>query len=148
MRRLLGLFAFFYAVLHFLTYIVLEQFFGWSYILEDIAKRPYITVGFTAFVLLIPLAATSTKGMIRRLGKRWQKLHRLVYVAAALAVLHFLWLVKGDTRIDPAVYGSILLVLLGARLVLRRRTSAAPRARRSAASTDRTSAAPAVPHPR
>jgi sulfoxide reductase heme-binding subunit YedZ len=119
-RRMLGLFAFFYVTLHFLTYIVLDQFFGFSYIIEDIAERPYITVGFTSFLLLIPLAVTSTKGMIRRLGKRWQKLHRLVYVAAIGGVLHFLWLVKADIRL-PAIYGTVLLALFVARLWPRRR---------------------------
>lgn len=115
-RRMLGLFAFFYATMHFLTYIVLDQFFGFSYILEDIAERPYITVGFTSWLLLIPLAITSTDAWIRRLGKRWAKLHRLVYVAALGGILHFLWLVKADLR-RPIIYGSILVVLLGLRLV-------------------------------
>ncbi len=121
MRRMLGLFAFFYASLHFLTYVVLDQFFAWGAIVEDIAKRPYITVGFASFVLLIPLAATSTDAMVRRLGgKRWQRLHRLVYVAAAGGVLHFLWQVKADTR-RPFIYGVVLVVLLAFRLRRRRR---------------------------
>ena len=111
LRRPLGLFAFFYATLHFLTYLVLDQFFGFAYILDDIRERPYITVGFTAFLLLIPLAVTSTRGWIRRLGKRWTKLHYLVYVSAGLGVLHYLWVVKADTR-DPLIYGAILAALL------------------------------------
>ncbi|HEX9727732.1 MAG TPA: protein-methionine-sulfoxide reductase heme-binding subunit MsrQ [Gemmatimonadales bacterium] len=114
-RRMLGLFAFFYVCLHFLTYIVLDQFFGFAFILEDIAERPYITVGFTSFVMLIPLAVTSTKGWIRRLGRRWSQLHRLAYLAAAGGVCHFLWLVKADRR-RPEIYGIVLIVLLAARL--------------------------------
>lgn len=97
LRRLIGLFAFFHASLHFLAYAGLDQFFEWPYIVEDVLERPYITAGFTAFVLLIPLAVTSTRGWIRRLGKRWQRLHQLAYVAAALGVLHFFWKVKADT---------------------------------------------------
>ena len=111
LRRPLGLFAFFYATLHFLTYLVLDQFFGWSYIVDDIAERPYITVGFAAFLMLIPLAVTSTKGWIRRLGKRWTKLHRLIYVCAALGVLHYIWVVKADLR-RPLIFAAILAVLL------------------------------------
>lgn len=128
-RRMLGLFAFFYGTLHFLTYIVLDQFFALEFILADIAKRPYITAGFTAFVLLIPLALTSTAGMIRRLGgRRWALLHRLVYLSAVGGVVHYLWKVKADTR-DPLAYAAVLAVLLGARLWLvvarRLRTAAA-----------------------
>ena len=115
-RRMLGLYAFFYVTLHFLTYIVLDQFFGFAYIVEDIAERPYITVGFTSWLLLIPLALTSTDAWVRRLGKRWGKLHRLVYLAAAGGVLHFLWFVKADLR-RPILYGSVLVVLLALRLV-------------------------------
>ena len=103
-RRMLGLFAFFYALLHFSTYMVLDHFFDFSAIVKDIIKRPYVTAGFTAFVLMIPLAITSTAAMIRRLGKRWQQLHRLVYVAAIAAVIHFYWLVKADIR-RPVQYG-------------------------------------------
>ncbi len=121
LRRLLGLFAFFYVCLHFLTYLF-DQNFALGYIVEDVVERPYITVGFTAFLLLIPLAITSTKGMIRRLGKRWQQLHRLVYVAAALGVLHFLWLVKADVR-EPLLFGAALAVLLAFRLPLLRKLS-------------------------
>jgi sulfoxide reductase heme-binding subunit YedZ len=118
-RRMLGLFAFFYACLHFTTYIWLDQFFELPSIVKDIIKRPFITVGFASFVLLIPLAVTSTSSMIRRLGKRWQQLHRLVYVSAIGGVLHFLWLVKADIR-RPVLYGSILALLLAYRLVLGR----------------------------
>jgi methionine sulfoxide reductase heme-binding subunit len=115
-RKPLGLVAFSYVCLHFLTYIVLDQWFGWSYIVEDIVERPFITVGFTAFVLLIPLAATSTARAIRRLGgKRWKRIHQLIYPAAVLAVLHFLWLVKADTR-EPLLFGGVLVVLLAMRI--------------------------------
>ena len=117
LRRLLGLFAFFYATLHFGVWIVLDHFFAWGQMGADIAKRPYITVGVTALVLLLPLAATSTAGMIRRLGGRtWRRLHRLVYVAAILAVLHFMWLVKVG-RIEQYVYAAILAALLGVRVI-------------------------------
>lgn len=115
LRRMLGLFAFFYASLHFLTWLVLDQFFDWEAILKDIAKRPYITVGFSAYVLLIPLAVTSTKGMMRRLGRRWVQLHRLVYLIAVLGVLHYLWLVKAD-YLQPVIYALVLAILLGLRL--------------------------------
>lgn len=119
-RRMLGLFAFFYATLHFSTYLVLDHFFNWPRIAKDILKRPYVTAGFTAFLIMIPLALTSTSAMIRRLGKRWQQLHRLVYVAAIAAVIHFYWLVKADIR-RPAQYGAVLLLLLGYRLLVNRR---------------------------
>ena len=114
-RRMLGLFAFFYASLHFVTYIWLDQFFDWSAVVKDIVKRPFITVGFAAFVLLIPLAATSTHAMMRRLGRRWQLLHRAVYATALLGVIHYLWLVKKDLT-EPLIYGSVLIILLAARL--------------------------------
>jgi sulfoxide reductase heme-binding subunit YedZ len=117
LRRLLGLFAFFYASLHFGVWIVLDHFFNWSQMGEDIVKRPYITVGVTALLLLIPLAATSTAGMIRRLGgKNWSRLHRLVYAIAILAVLHFMWLAKVG-RLEQYLYAVIVAVLLGARVV-------------------------------
>jgi sulfoxide reductase heme-binding subunit YedZ len=117
-RRMLGLFAFFYACLHFATYIWLDKFFNLHEILADVAKRKFITVGFAAFVLLIPLAITSTAGWIRRLGgKRWQALHRLIYVSAIGGVIHYLWLVKADIR-DPLKYGAILALLLGYRLLV------------------------------
>lgn len=114
-RRMLGLFTFFYACLHFVTYIWLDQFFDPAAIVKDVIKRPFITVGLTAFVLLIPLAATSTHAMIRRLGRRWQQLHRLVYLIAILGVIHYLWLVKKDMT-EPAIYGAILAGLLLMRL--------------------------------
>jgi sulfoxide reductase heme-binding subunit YedZ len=111
-RRMLGLFAFFYACLHFTTYIWLDKFFDLSEMWKDIAKRKYITVGFTAFLLLIPLAITSTAGWIRRLGgKRWQQLHRIIYLSAALGVIHYYWLVKSAV-IRPLTYGAIVAVLL------------------------------------
>jgi sulfoxide reductase heme-binding subunit YedZ len=125
-RRMLGLFAFFYATLHLLTYLWLDQFFDWGSIAKDVVKRPFITAGFSAFVLLVPLAITSTAGMIRRLGGRaWRRLHRLAYVAAALGVVHYWWLVKLDTR-PPRNYGIILAVLLAMRVwaSLRRRQTA------------------------
>ena len=115
-RRMVGLFAFFYACLHFSTYIVLDHYFDFDAIIKDVAKRPYVTAGFTAFVLLIPLALTSTTKMIRRLGgRRWQKLHRLIYISAAGGVVHYLWLVKADIQ-RPIIYGTILATLLGIRL--------------------------------
>ncbi len=114
-RRMLGLYAFFYLCLHVLTYVVLDAFFSLAYIWEDIAKRLYITAGFTGFCLLLPLALTSTNAMIRRLGgRRWQRLHRLVYPAAIAGVLHFLWLVKADYR-EPLIYAAVLAVLLALR---------------------------------
>lgn len=121
-RRMLGLFAFFYLCLHFLAYAGVDQRFALGYILEDIAKRPYITLGFSAFLMLIPLAVTSTRGWIRRLGPRWKKLHRLVYPAAILGVWHYYWLVKADVLL-PLVYAGILLVLLGSRLRWARKRS-------------------------
>jgi len=114
-RRMLGLFAFFYALLHFSTFLVLDHFFDFDRIAKDILKRPYVTVGFTGFVLMIPLAVTSTAKMIRRLGKRWQQLHRLVYLVGIAGVIHFYWLVKSDIR-RPAQYGAVLALLLGYRL--------------------------------
>jgi len=111
-RRMLGLFAFFYACLHFTTYIWLDKFFDLSEMWKDIVKRKYITVGFTAFLLLVPLAVTSTAGWIRRLGgKRWQLLHRLIYFSAALGVIHYYWMVKSAV-IRPLTYGAIVAVLL------------------------------------
>jgi sulfoxide reductase heme-binding subunit YedZ len=114
-RRMLGLFAFFYAVLHFATYLWLDRFFELETIAEDVLKRPYITVGFAAFVLMVPLAITSTRGWIRRLGRRWKTLHRAVYAIAVLGVLHFLWLVKADL-LEPGIYAGILAVLLAFRV--------------------------------
>lgn len=116
-RRMLGLFAFFYASLHFITYIWLDKFFNFSEMWKDVAKRPFITAGFTAFVLLVPLAVTSTKGWIIWLGgRRWQTLHRAIYLAALAAVVHYKWLVKSDIRL-PVMYGLILLLLLSLRFV-------------------------------
>lgn len=114
-RRLLGLYAFFYASLHLAAYLVLDLRGYWTQIFEEIAKRPYITVGFAAWLLLVPLAITSTQGMMRRLGRLWGRLHQLVYAIAVLAVLHFWWLVKSDIR-EPALYAGILAVLLGWRV--------------------------------
>jgi sulfoxide reductase heme-binding subunit YedZ len=114
-RRMLGLYSFFYACLHLLSYIVLDQFFFWPEIWADIIKRPYITVGMICFLLLIPLAITSTRGWIRRLGRNWQRLHRLIYLCAVGAVLHYYMLVKADTS-APLIYAVILLLLLLLRL--------------------------------
>lgn len=116
-RRMLGLFAFSYVCLHFLTYIGPDQSFDLGGMWKDVVKRPFVTVGFLGFVLLIPLALTSTKGWIRRLGgKRWQALHRLIYVTALCGVIHYYWLVKSDHRL-PLLYAAILAVLLLYRLV-------------------------------
>ena len=127
-RRMLGLYAFFYGCLHFTTYIWLDQFFDWNGMIKDVAKRPFITVGFTAFVLLIPLALTSTAASIRWLGgRRWNLLHRLIYISASLGVVHYYWLVKADTS-RPVRYGVIIGILLLARAIytLRTRRAAAP----------------------
>jgi methionine sulfoxide reductase heme-binding subunit len=127
-RRMLGLFAFFYACLHFSTYIGLDKFFNFSDIWKDVAKRRYITVGFLAFVLLIPLALTSTAGWIRRLGgRRWQMLHRAIYISAVAGVIHYYWLVKSAV-IRPLTYGALVGLLLGWRLAdwLRRRGPLVP----------------------
>src|SRR5271166_2350459 len=117
-RRMIGLFAFFYGTLHFLTYIWLDKFFDLHEVWKDIFKRPFITVGFSAFVLMIPLALTSTAGSIRRLGgKNWQRLHRLIYLTAILGVVHYLWLVKADKH-KPLEYGAVLAILLLYRLIV------------------------------
>jgi len=127
-RRLIGLTAFWYACLHLSTYLVFDQSLSIDEILKDIAKHPWVLVGFTAFLCLVPLAITSTTGWVRRLGgKRWQRLHRLVYLAAAAGVLHYFWLVKKDVQ-APLVYGAVLLVLLGSRVWFARDRT---RARRS-----------------
>jgi sulfoxide reductase heme-binding subunit YedZ len=140
-RRMAGLFAFFYGTLHFLTYVIADRFAGldfpdgmlaWSTarnlvasVGEDVYKRPFITVGFTAWMTLLPLAVTSTAGMIRRLGgRRWNLLHRLVYLTAMLGVLHYWWLVKADVS-RPLTYGVVVAILLGARILWARRRSAA-----------------------
>jgi methionine sulfoxide reductase heme-binding subunit len=140
-RRMLGLFAFFYVLLHFSIYLGLDQSFAFGSVVEDIAKRPYITLGMTALTLLLPLAVTSTNAMMRRLGKRWQKLHRLVYVIAILGVWHFYWQVKLDT-LEPLAYAGILALLLGFRLVDRRRR------RQRAARVDPRSSHDRIAHPR
>ena len=116
-RRMLGLFAFFYASLHLVTYLWLDQFFDLERIVRDVVKRPFVTAGFAGFVLLVPLALTSTQTMMRRLGRHWQQLHRLIYVAAGLGVLHYVWLVKRDLT-QPLIYGGLLGVLLFFRLPL------------------------------
>lgn len=113
-RRMLGLFAFFYVSLHFLTWAWLDQNLVLQNIIADIAKRPFVTVGFLAWLLLLPLALTSTRGMMRRLGRLWQRLHLLVYAAGILGILHYIWLVKAD-RLEPLVYALVLSVLLGLR---------------------------------
>jgi sulfoxide reductase heme-binding subunit YedZ len=136
LRRMLGLYAFFYACLHFTTYVWLDQFFDLHSIVKDVIKRPFITIGFAAFVLLIPLAGTSTNAMVRRLGaKRWQLLHRLVYLIATCGAIHFWWLVKKDIT-EPLSFAILLAALLGARLaflVRRRQPAAAPVRARSQA---------------
>ncbi len=129
-RRLIGLFAFFYGCLHLTTYVWLDQFFDVHSMIKDVYKRPFITAGLTAFLLMAPLALTSTKGWIRRLGKRWQLLHRLIYFSAAAGVTHFIWLVKADLR-EPLIYTTIFGVLMAIRVWFwigkRRRTSAPAR---------------------
>lgn len=122
-RRMLGLYAFCYASLHFSTYLVLDLGGYWAQIFEDLVKRPFITVGFLAWLQMLPLAATSTRGMIRRLGGNWQRLHRVVYVVGVCGVLHFIWMVKSGEKIarqEPLVYAAILAVLLLARVDWRR----------------------------
>jgi len=114
-RRMLGLYAFFYACIHLFTYLWLDQFFDWGEIWLDVLDRPFITVGMLAFVLLLPLAATSNHYMMRRLGRSWKRLHRLAYLVPALGVLHFWWLVKADV-LEPIVYGAVLAVLLAYRI--------------------------------
>ena len=138
-RRMIGLFAFFYGCLHFTTYLWLDKFFDVHEIYKDIYKRPFITAGFTAFVLMIPLALTSTKGWIRRLGKNWQRLHRLIYVTAIAAVIHYIWLVKADVR-EPLRYAFVLAVLLSYRIVVWK-----VNARRNAASDAVHSPSPETP---
>jgi sulfoxide reductase heme-binding subunit YedZ len=114
-RRMLGLFAFFYVCLHFVSYLWLEQFFDWSEIVRDIIKRPFITVGMLAVLGLLPLALTSTRKSQRRLGKKWKRLHQLVYPVSIFAVVHFFWLIKADL-LKPAIYSLCLLALLGYRI--------------------------------
>ncbi len=120
LRRMLGLYCFFYACLHFTTFIWFDHFFDLAEMWKDVRKRPFITVGFTAFVLLWPLALTSTNAMMRRLGRRWQTLHRLIYLVAVLAILHFWWMRAGKNNFgEPILFGSIIVLLLGARLAFR-----------------------------
>ncbi len=125
-RRMLGLFAFFYASLHLLTYVTFDQVFDLGLIVKDVIKRPFIAAGMTAFLLMIPLAITSTKGWIRRLGRRWQLLHRLIYVSAIAAALHFVWKVKVIIG-EPVYYAAIVAVLLGIRVLWLWRPSLRPR---------------------
>jgi methionine sulfoxide reductase heme-binding subunit len=128
-RRMLGLFAFFYAAVHFAIYVGVDQFFAFGFILKDIAKRPFITMGFLAFVLMVPLAITSTKGWIRRLGKRWQMLHRLIYISAVCAAVHYLWKVKVMIG-SPVYYGVAIGLLIAWRLVWQVRSSNSRRTQR------------------
>jgi sulfoxide reductase heme-binding subunit YedZ len=144
LRRMLGLFAFFYAALHFMTFIWFDHFFDLAAMWKDVGKRPFITVGFIAFVLLVPLAATSTNAMVRRLGgKRWQALHRIIYVIAPLAILHFWWMKAGKHNFaQPILFGAIVALLLGMRLYWRLARSraagaAAPRAATPASAAER-----------
>lgn len=139
-RRMLGLFAFFYVCLHFLTWFVLDKFFSFSEMWADILKRRYITVGMLGFAMLIPLAVTSTAGWVRRLGfVKWQRLHRLIYFAALAGVIHYYWLVKSDVRL-PLMYGAILAVLMLYRLAARK--PAPQRAAQRAATTPNTASLP------
>ena len=131
-RRMLGLFSFFYLCLHLSTYVVFDHFFDLRGIVEDVLERPYITLGMCGFLLLLPLAVTSTNGWIRRLGRNWQRLHRLVYLAAIVAVAHFLWLVKADLR-EPLIYAAILAALLTFRLLPERWRKRGRRVTRTAA---------------
>jgi sulfoxide reductase heme-binding subunit YedZ len=117
LRRMLGLFVFFYAFVHFLTFFWFDHGFDLAAMWKDVLKRPFITVGFIAFVMLVPLAATSTKGMIRRLGRRWTQLHRLIYPVAALAILHYWWMKSGKHDFEqPIIWGTIVVLLLGLRV--------------------------------
>jgi sulfoxide reductase heme-binding subunit YedZ len=133
LRRMLGLYVFFYASLHFLTFVWFDHNFNVAAIWKDVLKHPYVTVGFAAFVLLIPLAATSTQGMIKRLGRNWTRLHRLIYAVAPLAILHYWWMKAGKHNFEqPIVWGSVVALLLGLRVVWawsRARTQAAAPAR-------------------
>lgn len=143
-RRLIGLFAFFNVCLHFLVWVGLDQFFAWGFMVEDITERPFILVGFTGLVLLIPLAVTSTKGWIRRLGKRWTRLHQLVYLVSALGILHFFWATKADDT-WPTRALIVWAVLMAARVPWRELWAArrgADSARTSAKASKRTATAP------
>jgi methionine sulfoxide reductase heme-binding subunit len=126
-RRMLGLFAFFYSILHLSSYVILDQFFDWMGILKDIAKRPYITVGFTGLMLMMPLALTSSDGMIRRLGgQRWRSLHRLIYLITLLGVIHFIWLVKKDIFV-PMTFMALFCLSLSLRGLIKVRTPTSPK---------------------
>jgi methionine sulfoxide reductase heme-binding subunit len=126
-RRMLGLFAFFYGVSHFMTWLWIDKFFDWNEMFKDILKRKFITIGMTALLLMAPLAVTSTAGWVRRMGfKRWQRLHRLIYFSGLAAVIHYMWLVKSDERL-PLMYGAILTVLMAYRVVIWMRKPAKPR---------------------
>jgi sulfoxide reductase heme-binding subunit YedZ len=140
LRRMLGLFAFFYALLHFTAYLSLDLEFNFGAFFKDVAKRPYITIGLLALLLLIPLAVTSTNKMMRRLGRRWQKLHRLVYPIAILGVWHFWWQVKRDIR-EPLIYAGILAILLTYR-VIRARQTRGPAQRKAVTSTSGSATVP------
>jgi len=135
-RRMLGLFSFFYLCLHFMVYAGLDQRFDLGAIGEDILKRPYITLGMTGLLLLVPLAVTSTGGMMHRLGRRWLQIHRLIYIVAILGTWHFYWQVKKDVR-EPLIYAAVLALLLGFRLVVhwRKKKREAGRARQSVAAS-------------
>ena len=115
LRRMMGLFMFFYACLHITTYVWLDHWFEWAAIVKDIYKHPYVLVGFAAFVLTVPLAVTSNRAMIRRLGENWKRLHQAVYLIGVLAILHFWWLVKKDIR-EPLIYACVLIILFGIRI--------------------------------
>jgi sulfoxide reductase heme-binding subunit YedZ len=136
LRRMFGLYAFFYASLHFLTWFVLDWFFDIASMASDVVDRPFITLGMATFLMLIPLAVTSTAGMIRRLGKRWTQLHRLAYVAAATAVIHFWWVVKADFR-QPRLWALALSVLFGFRAWWALRTRRIPSSGRASVSSAR-----------
>ena len=130
LRRMLGLFSFFYASVHFTVYLWLDRQLVWSEIVVDIAERPYITLGFSAFLILVALAATSPRVMVRRLGRNWQRLHRSVYAASVLGVIHYWWLVKADVR-EPMIYAGVLGALLGVRAFRKRARGSPGRAGRT-----------------
>lgn len=146
LRRPLGLYAFTYATLHFLTFIYLDYGLDLELLWLELSEKRYVLVGFAAFLLLLPLALTSTKGWMRRLGRRWRKLHRLVYLAAPLAIVHYVWLVKSDVR-EPLAYGAVLALLLAARVPPVRRALIRLRARWRGAPTPRRSSASTQPNP-
>jgi len=124
-RRMLGLFTFFYATVHLSVYLALDLSFSWEQMVDEIPDSPYVLVGLAAYILLLPLALTSTRKMVQRLGRNWKKLHRLIYVIAVLGVIHFLWLVKEDLR-EPLIYAAVLTFLLGTRMVFAIRSKNTP----------------------